>query len=132
MAYPAYENDLNDYNGGTCPPTHPTAVFSLFFEFIWYTKGFSITSTGTTQKWIYSMNDTTGYALHGDFLNGWTNQTLLQSTMSSCNRQNNNGFSRCTLDSYPNAPGNLFNKTDTPVPSEEVGVNGPLKKLPGF
>ena len=30
------------------------------------------------------MGDPTGYGLHGDFINGWTDQTALQNAFPSC------------------------------------------------
>ena len=63
MAYPS------SYNGGKCPDTHPNPMISIFFEFIFDTAKFEW--YGDTQPFVYAMGDTTGYGLHGDFLNGW-------------------------------------------------------------
>jgi hypothetical protein len=63
MAYPA----IGDYNFGVCPSSHPIAIFSVFYEFFFDTSPYT-----NFNKFVYAMGDVTGYGLHGDFINGWT------------------------------------------------------------
>lgn len=62
MSYPVY-GPGGQYNGGMCPPTHPKAIYSVFYEFFFDTSAFQ-----DWQNLIYSMGDVTGYGLHGDYL----------------------------------------------------------------
>lgn len=80
MAYP-----INNYNGGVCPSTHPVAIYSIFIEAFFNTDPFP-----DYANWVFSMGDDTGYGFHGDFLHGWTNQTLLEDAISTC--QGPDGF----------------------------------------
>lgn len=75
MAYPA----IGTYDGGVCPESHPKAIFSLFYEFFYDTSPFR-----DFNKWVYAMGDPTGYGLHGDFINGWTDQTALETAIQTC------------------------------------------------
>ncbi|KAL2840164.1 hypothetical protein BJY01DRAFT_250151 [Aspergillus pseudoustus] len=75
MAYP----EIGDYNQGVCPGSHPIAIFSLFVEFLFNTAPFP-----DFQKWVYATSDFTGYSLHGDSINGWTDQSALQPAFKTC------------------------------------------------
>lgn len=65
MAYPS------NYNSGKCPDSHPNPMISVFLEFIFDTGKFSDAWYGNKQPFVYSMGDTTGYGLHGDFVSLW-------------------------------------------------------------
>ena len=69
----------NDYNGGVCPQSHPKAIYSVFYEFFYDTAPYP-----DYQNWVYAMGDPTGYGLHADFINGWTNQNALAAAVTTC------------------------------------------------
>eukprot|EP00026_Physarum_polycephalum_P011481 Phypoly_transcript_11711.p1 GENE.Phypoly_transcript_11711~~Phypoly_transcript_11711.p1 ORF type:complete len:289 (+),score=38.01 Phypoly_transcript_11711:243-1109(+) len=115
VAYPA----IGDYNGGVCPQSHPVALFSLFYEFFFDTGAFGSDIT----HFAFANADPTAYGLHGDFIMGWTNRTLLQTAHADCITA-----SDCpTLGNQPANPQTLI----TPPPDENVGLNGPIPALPG-
>jgi len=115
VAYPA----IGDYDGGVCPPSHPVALFSLFYEFFYDTSPYGNDIT----HFAFANADPTGYGLHGDFIMGWTNRALLQTAHADCITA-----SDCpTLGNQPSNPQVLI----TPAPSENVGLNGPIPTLPG-
>jgi len=114
MAYPA----IGDYNGGVCPQSHPVALFSIFYEF------FFDTSKITDTKFAFANGDTTGYGYHGDFIMGWTDRGLLQTAHRDCV-----GPSDCPK--LGNQPGMQRTLLTPAKYEEEVGLNGPIPKLPG-
>jgi hypothetical protein len=116
MAYPS------SYNGGVCPESHPTAIFGVFYEFFFNTSNYT-----DYENFVYSMGDPTGYGLHGDFINGWTDQDRLQQTFATCTGTDGMNAPECTLGERPSAPMDL----EVPEPDEDVGKDGPLDKLPG-
>jgi len=65
--------------GGLYPQTHPTAIYSLFYQF-----NFNTTACTDCSNWVYTMGDPNGYGLHGDFINEWTNETALQQAPETC------------------------------------------------
>lgn len=79
------------------------------------------------------MGDPTGYGLHADFLNGWTDQTRLQNAMTSCTGPGGVDAASCSLNVGPDgSPGHSsVQQPQTAPPSEQVGLNGPLAALPG-
>ncbi|KAF9889453.1 hypothetical protein FE257_007355 [Aspergillus nanangensis] len=122
MAFPA----IGDYNGGVCPESHPTAIISIFLEFFYDTSSF--------QDWenlVYAMGDRTGYGLHGDFVNGWTDLTALGNAMKTCSGP----------DFSLNSPGCSITQGKTisatardlenAAPVEDLGLEEPLVALPG-
>lgn len=120
MSYPEDAHN-GGYNGGQCPSSHPIAIFSILVEFDFDTSVFD-----DANNYVLANGDTTGYGGHADFLNGWTNATTLQ-----------DAFKYCV--SYPNkCP--MVGKTlraksvellTKPVYEEQIGLNGPIAKLPG-
>jgi len=114
VSYPAVGN----YNGGVCPESHPVALLSIFYEFMFDTSGF------TDTKFVFANGDATGYGYHGDFVMGWTDRDLLQTAHRDCL-----GPSDCPK---------LGNQHYQPRPllfpaiyDEEIGLNGPIATLPG-
>ncbi|KAL4993326.1 hypothetical protein BDV10DRAFT_199711 [Aspergillus recurvatus] len=89
-----------------CSESHPVAIFSIFVEFIFNTEPFA-----DYQNLLYATGDRSGYGLHGDFINGWTDQVALQSA-----------FEKCTGKGWLQDPGCSITKTQTrpvaPLPLE--------------
>ena len=123
MAFPA----IGDYNFGVCPQSHPVAIYSLFYEFFYDTSEIS-----DYQNLVYAMGDPTGYGLHGDFINGWTDQNALENAMQTCTGPNGVNDAGCSLNVGPNGPGSSSSQDpEVPASSENVGLNGPIPALPG-
>jgi len=114
VAYPA----IGDFNGGVCPESHPVAIFSLFFEFFFDTKGFS------DLKFAFANGDATGYGYHGDFIMGWTDRDLLQTAHKDCV----NAANCPKLGNQPYRPQDLIYPA---IYEEEIGLHGPIPMLPG-
>ena len=124
MAYPA----LGQHKG-VCPSTHPKAIFSIFMEFIFDTS--KIANNMQTKNFVYAMNDSTGYGLHGDFLNGWTNQTALQLATLSCLGDKGVDDPGCSLRLNGVLGQRQKRDPDVPAPVEDVELNEPIATLPG-
>lgn len=116
MAYPTI------YNSGVCPESHPVAIFGVFYEFFFNTKPFP-----DYENLVYAMGDPTGYGLHGDFMNGWTDQEALQSAFETCSGPEGMDSPTCSLGGGEGGEREL----EVPAPEEDVGMDGPLDKLPG-
>ncbi|KAF2108326.1 hypothetical protein BDV96DRAFT_652894 [Lophiotrema nucula] len=79
VVYPATGN----YDGGTCPSSHPVQLITLFYEVYYDTKGFKNLWYGDKQPFVFSNGDATGYGYHGDFVNGW-DEASLQKGITTC------------------------------------------------
>jgi hypothetical protein len=81
MAWPS-----GGVDGGTCPSSHPVHLPMLFYEVIYEVQNFPFNADGPT--WVFAQGDTTGYGMHGDFVNGWpTNangDSILQQAINQC------------------------------------------------
>jgi hypothetical protein len=114
VAYPA----IGDYNGGVCPQSHPVALLSIFYEFFFETSAF------TDNKFAFANGDATGFGYHGDFIMGWTDRNLLQTAHRDCIAASN-----CpTLGNQPSQSRPLIFPA---IYEEEIGLHGPIPKLPG-
>jgi hypothetical protein len=120
MAYPS------QYNNGFCPSSHPVRFISLFYEVIWNTADFANMWYGNHQPFVWAMGDDTGYALHGDFINGWNTSTL-QKAISACNA-NSGAVEDCPF--LEILPDSVTNGCKVP-PSIHEQVFGHLDALPG-
>ncbi|TAQ87466.1 hypothetical protein B7494_g4227 [Chlorociboria aeruginascens] len=120
MAFPA----TGAYNGGVCPSTHPVAIYSVFYEFYYDTSPFP-----DYENWVYAMGDPTGYGLHGDFINGWTDQTALENAVATCSGPQGAQAATCSVNENEGAAVALT--PQVAPPSEQVGLNGAIPALPG-
>ncbi|EYE98561.1 DUF1996 domain-containing protein [Aspergillus ruber CBS 135680] len=66
VAYPSLVMD------GTCPEGFETRIVSLFFETIWNTYAFK----DYEGYFVLAHGDPTGFGYHGDFIQGWDQDTL--------------------------------------------------------
>jgi len=115
VAYPAF----GDYNGGVCPKSHPVAIFSIFYEFFFETSKYN-----DFNRYAFANGDATGYGYHGDFVMGWTDRAALQNAHRDCV----NAADCPTLGNQPANPQKLITPA---IFEEEIGLNGPIPKLPG-
>ena len=115
--------------GGICPKSHPVALFSMGAEFGFDTSALGLT---TSEGLVLSNGDTTGYGFHGDFVQGWTNLPALQNSFATCEGTG----AACAWNSFgtPDGKEGKKSKQVPEVPAiyeEEIGLNGPISKLPG-
>jgi Domain of unknown function (DUF1996) len=82
MAYP------DGMDSGACPSSHPTRLVSIFYEVIWDTNAWKDAwwKSDGSHPFVLASGDTTGYAHHGDFLNGW-DQDALTTAVQKCTQQ---------------------------------------------
>lgn len=149
MSYP-----VGSAEGGDCPTTHPHKLMNLFYEFVYDVGSFDFRAGQT--NWVFANGDTTGLAMHGDFINGWDVNTLtnavkqctdmffdpqLESTfhLSQCLRTTNIHCSflffslSLFVDCGPLAASIDRKKSQScTIPRVvEEDIDGPLKALPG-
>ncbi|KAI9813477.1 MAG: hypothetical protein M1827_004153 [Pycnora praestabilis] len=121
MAYP-----IGAVDSGSCPPSHPKHLISIFYEVIWNVDAFKDEWYGSGQPFVWSTGDPTGYGYHGDFVNGWDVPTL-QQAVNQCTSDSGN-LEDCpvfTLTSDNAATGCII------PPSINEQVSGVLTALPG-
>lgn len=118
---------LGEYNKGVCPQSHPVAIYAIFLEFFFNTQPFP-----DFENWVYAMGDLTGYGLHGDFINGWTDQVALQKAIATCTGVQGLDDPHCSITKTQTRALTPVEQTlEVPEPKEELGQHGPLAKLPG-
>lgn len=124
LAFPA----IGAYNTGVCPQSHPKAILSVFYEFFYDTGAIR-----NPNRLVWAMGDPTGYGLHGDYLQGWTDQQRLEEAIATCAGPHGVDDPGCSLNVGPNgSPGRAsVQQLEVPEPAEPVGEQGPLDKLPG-
>lgn len=80
MSYPAG----NSYRGGACPYSHPIKIPQIMLEYTWFPSRY-MPGAALAGNLAWANGDTTGYGLHGDFVNGWDRDVLAASLNdSSC------------------------------------------------
>jgi hypothetical protein len=105
MAFPA----IGAYNGGVCPQSHPVAIYSVFYEFYYDTSPFT-----DYANLVYAMGDPTGYGLHGDFLNGWSDQNALAQAVDTCQGPQGPAATTCSINACP-PPSSFSSKPHFPI-----------------
>ncbi|KAG8728060.1 hypothetical protein FRC11_011874, partial [Ceratobasidium sp. 423] len=128
MAYP-----LDDSNGYNCPPSHPIKYPTIFIEHFYFPGADQPYRGANNDNWILSNGDPTGLNMHGDFLNGW-NQDTLEQTMSQCNTPNapQDNLQACaplakSLD--VDAANTCLSEGN--IADEDVGLSAPITGFPG-
>jgi hypothetical protein len=119
---------LSTIDNGVCPPTHPVLLPHLFYEVLYDVNSVDQTGGG---KFMFANGDTTGYAFHGDFMNGWNN-AVLSDAITNCLFNNPSGtVTSCSsfTDSNVDDSEQLCPERAPIYPCEKV--HGLIPKLPG-
>jgi len=123
-------------DGGNCPPSHPVRVPLVFFELLFSVAKFP--HGQGVQPFVLSCGDSSGFGLHGDFLNGW-DQTIMQAALRdpSCYANNTNEGNNPAA-CKPFTPYVKAQNTDQSCllanrihNFEDIGVNHLISHLPG-
>jgi hypothetical protein len=122
MSYP----DSQNYDNGPCPATHPVKTISLFYEILYDTPQFDSEWNGTQHPFVLANGDTTGYGLHGDFLNGW-DVDVLQKAINTCTDASG-AVEKCAA--VTQFTGSECQACTIPSTVQET-IDGSLTKLPG-
>jgi hypothetical protein len=123
MAYP-----VDNYNGGSCPSTHPVHTVAIFYEMIIPVSGYNYWGQGA---YVLASGDPTGLAFHADFLMGW-DSSVLQDAVDNCHNMNGDLYACQVLAPYINQDIAKACTLESQVVSEDVGVDGSsLSALPG-
>ncbi|GJE85355.1 DUF1996 and WSC domain-containing protein [Phanerochaete sordida] len=122
MAYP-----VDNYNGGTCPSSHPVHTVAIFYEQIIPVSPYNYWGEGA---YVLSTGDPTGLAYHADFLMGW-DQSVLQDAVDNCHNMNGD-ITKCqVLVPYINEDAAGACTIDAEVVNEDVGFGTQIPALPG-
>ena len=130
MAWPS-----GGVDGGECPATHPVRLVSLFYEFIYQVQNFPYNDP-QYPTWVFANGDTTGYGMHGDFLNGWpaynNGTNILQAAIDGCNDDNGVGGELNNCPPFvPYLSGGSGCGPQNLLVNEDIGMGHPIAKLPG-
>jgi hypothetical protein len=123
VAYPDH------MDSGDCPASHPVRFISIFYEVIWNINDFADMwwHSDGSHPFVLSVGDPTGYAHHGDFLNGW-DETALATAINDCT--SNSGVIQDCGASLELFTDDEMSQCRNPDQVDEV-VTGWLDTLPG-
>ncbi|KAF8683223.1 hypothetical protein RhiXN_11363 [Rhizoctonia solani] len=128
MSYP-----LDGPNGYNCPASHPNKYPTIFLEHFYFPSENQPYRGPNQDNWILSNGDATGLNMHGDFINGW-NQDTLEQTLQQCNTPNapEEHLQNCA----PLAKSLSVEAADKCVSEgniadEDIGLFAPITGLPG-
>ena len=132
MAWPS-----GGVDGGDCPASHPVHLVSLFYEFVFSVENMPF-NDASLPTWVWSNGDTTGYSLHGDFMNGWPSlvngRNVLQDAIDHCGTDLGVGgyLSQCpALAPYVDSAAAYACRPQNPMVNEAIGDGSYISTLPG-
>jgi len=136
QSHVAFPIELPD--NGNCPASHPVRLPLLFYEILFGVDLDKFPHGEGRQPFVLACGDSTGYGLHGDFLNGW-DPNIMHSALHDLSCYGNN----TNLGNNPAAckPFTPYVKTDNvdqscqldnPIPTyEDIGMNHLIEHLTG-
>ncbi|KAF8709766.1 hypothetical protein AX14_013471, partial [Amanita brunnescens Koide BX004] len=118
-------------DSGTCSdPNFPVTLPRIFMEVYWGSGDFDAfrsQAMDTTQPFVFSYGDRTGYGYHADFVNGW-DAGVLQHAVDNCHCDPYGDPTCCVQEGIFNMN---HGQTCSITPSVDEQVLGTLDKLPG-
>ncbi|POY75568.1 hypothetical protein BMF94_1190 [Rhodotorula taiwanensis] len=115
---------------GPCPSGFPVRIETLFYEIMWSVDPWKDRwkeAKNTSQPFVLSTGDPTGYSLHGDFLNGWDGD-VLQKAIDECTADSG-VIEECKVFEFYDYEDGKNKCFQTPAIDESV--TGTLAALPG-
>ncbi|KAH7334599.1 hypothetical protein B0J17DRAFT_113152 [Rhizoctonia solani] len=128
MRYP-----LDGSNGYNCPPSHPIKYPTIFIEHFYFPSADQPYRGANVDNWVLANGDPTGLNMHGDFINGW-NQDTLEQTMQQCNTPNapEADLQACApLAKSLNVDAANTCLSEGNIADEDVGLGAPITGFPG-
>ncbi|KDN39200.1 hypothetical protein RSAG8_08971, partial [Rhizoctonia solani AG-8 WAC10335] len=128
MAYP-----LDGSNGFNCPASHPIKYPTIFIEHFYFPSADQPYRGANNDNWVLSNGDPTGLNMHGDFINGW-NQDTLEQTLQQCNTPNapEADIQNCApLAKSLNVDAANTCMSEGNIANEDVGLTAPITGFPG-
>lgn len=119
---------IQNYNSGDCPDSHPVQLVSIFYEMLVSVDQFPYYGNGT---WVLANGDPTGYAFHGDFQNGWADLDLLQNAIDNCPNANGDVMACPPLAAAVDQDAANACVIESQIVDENVGFTSNLTSLPG-
>ncbi|GAA5864355.1 hypothetical protein JCM5353_000271, partial [Sporobolomyces roseus] len=115
---------------GPCPASHPKRLVTIFFE-VFYDVNKSENdwhlAKNPNSPFVLANGDKTGYAYHGDFMNGW-DVAILQKAIDTCDSPTSGNIEECkVLELFDREKDGFCRKT----PNVNEVVLGNVPKLPG-